>query len=95
METCRVAEVDAQADLTILVDRAAAGEQVVITRDGQPVAELRSVSPVAKIASAGPRQRTPEAQEALRRLAEMRETLPPLGISSVEFLREMYSEPRD
>ncbi len=95
METYRVAEVEAQADLTSLVDRAVAGEQVVITRDGSPVAELRRVGPEEATSPAVTRHRKAEAQEALRRLAELRESLPPLGMSSVEFLRQMYSEPRD
>lgn len=32
-------------DATAVLDRVAAGEQFVMTRDGQPIAELRPVSP--------------------------------------------------
>jgi antitoxin (DNA-binding transcriptional repressor) of toxin-antitoxin stability system len=34
-----------QANLTELIDRALAGEEVVIERDGRPVVEVRVVSP--------------------------------------------------
>ena len=74
----------AEADLPALIERVAAGEQVVLTRDGQPVAELRQ--PIL------PRHKSPEAREAYRRLVELRESLPPAKTSSVDLLREMYDE---
>ena len=76
----------AEADLSDLIDRVAAGEQVVFTRDGEVVAELRP--PVA------PRHKSPEAQEAWRRLIELRDSLPPLppGMSSVDLINEMREE---
>ncbi len=55
METYTVAENEAQANLTSLVDRAAAGEQVVVTGDGSPVAELRRVSPEEATSPTAPR----------------------------------------
>ncbi|MGE0222422.1 MAG: type II toxin-antitoxin system Phd/YefM family antitoxin [Acetobacteraceae bacterium] len=44
---------EAQAHLSELIDRAQAGEAVVITRDGRPVAELRvvPVQPMERLGS--------------------------------------------
>jgi prevent-host-death family protein len=39
---------DAKSQLSDLIDRALAGEAVVITRHGHPVVELKPVTPVAK-----------------------------------------------
>ena len=39
---------DAKTNLSRLLDRAAGGEDVVITRNGRPVAKLVAVSPVRK-----------------------------------------------
>ncbi len=76
----------AEADLPSLIERVAAGEQVIFTRDGEPVAELRS--------PLGAGCRSPEASEALRNLLELRDSLPPMppGMSSVDLLREMHEE---
>jgi len=41
----RVSLDDAQHDLSSLVDRAAAGEEVIITRDGKPVAKVVAAEP--------------------------------------------------
>ena len=70
----------AEADLPSLIERAAAGERVVFTRDGEVVAELHPID------------RKAAAREALMRLAELRTSLPPAPKSSVEVLREMYDE---
>ena len=80
MDAYRVSE--CEADLVSLVDRVAAGEQVLITRDGEPVAELRPVEKAAAMA-------------ALDRLAELRNALPPAPMSSVQLLDAMYEERRD
>ena len=63
-----------------LIDRALAGDEVVITRDGKPIAELRPVSPAE-----------PEvgSLEWLRKRAMSR---PSVTTSSVEILREMYED---
>ena len=76
----------AEADLRSLIERVAAGEQVIFTQDGEPVAELR--------APFVPRHKSPEAREAWRRLMEFRDSLPPLppGSSSLDILREMREE---
>jgi antitoxin (DNA-binding transcriptional repressor) of toxin-antitoxin stability system len=76
----------AEADLPSLIERVAAGEQVVLTRDGEAVAELWPPTV--------PRHRSPEAQEAWRRLIEMRKSLPPSppGVSSVDIINELRDE---
>ncbi len=78
MDAYRVA--DTEADVPSLVDRAAAGEQVFITRDGQPVAELRQLS--------APIHATDATDVFLAGLQHM----PPSPVSSVELLRQMYEE---
>ena len=80
MDACRVSEME--ADLPRLVDRVKTGEQVLITRDGQPVAELRPIDKAGAMA-------------ALERLAELRSSLPPAPMSSVQFMDAMYEERRD
>jgi prevent-host-death family protein len=44
----------AKTNLSRLLDRAAAGEEVVITRNGRPVAKLVAVTPVRKARKLGP-----------------------------------------
>lgn len=46
MSTRTVAE--AEGNLSVLIDRALAGEAVVITRHGKPVVELKPVPPPPK-----------------------------------------------
>lgn len=53
---------DAQKDLPALLDRVQAGEQIIITRDGQAVAQVNPVEPVR------PR---PSPQEIERIFAEL------------------------
>ncbi len=69
----------AKARLSELVDKVEAGEEVVITRHGRPVAHMR---PVAR-----PRKPLP-----LDDLAKFRETLPQLPESSAELIRKMRDE---
>lgn len=74
---------DAKNGLPRLIDRAIEGEEVVISRHGKPVVELRPVT-------AG-RTRAPAATYAwlrTRRRARM-----PAGLTSVELLRQIYEEP--
>ncbi|MFI4935744.1 MAG: type II toxin-antitoxin system Phd/YefM family antitoxin [Caulobacterales bacterium] len=74
---------EAKNQLPSLINKAMAGEEVVITRHGKPVADLK-----------GRRTKTPEERAALyERLREHRESGPDVGISSVELLNEMYDEP--
>jgi len=74
---------DAKNRLPSLIDKALAGEQVIITRRGKPVVELRPTS----------RQAAPAAgtHEWLRARTHAR---PGVGLTSVEILDLMY-EPNE
>lgn len=65
---------------------------MVITRDGEPVAELRSAVHKPLVPAGTPRHRTPEAEEAWRRLAELHDSIGPVGISAVDLINEMREE---
>lgn len=81
MTTYSVAE--AKNRLPSLIDRALEGEEVIITRHGKPVVELRPR-----------RQIDPQAARAAteRLLARAH---PSVGITSVELLNLMYEEDRE
>jgi prevent-host-death family protein len=72
-----VSLVDAKAHLSELIDKVEAGEQVVITRHGRPVA---NVSPVL------------QPKKPVRSLAKFRATMPRLRKSSAALIREMRDE---
>jgi prevent-host-death family protein len=74
--------VDAKNNLSKLIDRALKGENVVITRHGQPVAELRPVSKPAK----------PIAPEALDWLKERREKRPAVKTDSATLVSRLRDE---
>jgi len=80
MSTYSIAE--AMERLPNLIDEAIGGGDVVITRDGKPVAELRPVRPLDRAA----------ADAAYERLRAARDRGPKLSISSVELLRQMYED---
>ncbi len=64
-----------------LIDRARAGEEIVITRRGHPVVRL------------APTEIMPTNDEsAWRRLQELRESLPRSPLSSVDLLNAMYED---
>ena len=71
---------DAKNRLPALIDRALEGEEVVITRHGKPVAELRPR-----------RQIDPEVARAKTEWLLARRG-PSVGITSVELLNQMYEE---
>jgi len=74
---------DAKADLPRLINRAIAGEAVVITRHGKPVAEIRpcvSAPPVSR-------------SEFLAGMASRRSVLRGGPITSVELLNLIYDDP--
>ena len=75
---------DAKNRLPRLIDRALAGEQVIITRRGKPVVELRPAS----------RQAAPAigTHEWLRARTRAR---PGIGLTSVEILDLMYEAKED
>lgn len=76
---------DAKAGLPRLIDRALEGEEVVISRHGRPVAELRRLQPGSH----------PGAAATYEWLRRRRVERPPVGLSSVELLNELYEDGRD
>lgn len=76
---------DAKAGLPRLIDRALEGEEVVISRHGRPVAELRRLQPETRAGAAA-------TYEWLR---QRRAGRPVVGVSSVELLNELYEEDGD
>jgi len=79
MRTVNLAE--AKAHLSKLVERAAAGDVVCITRRGKPMAKLSAAMP--------PRARVDAS--ALRRLTE---TMPKQRIGAGKFMRRLRDESR-
>lgn len=75
----------AKAGLPGLINRALAGEEVIITRHGKPVVELR---PASVADSAG-------KAAALERLLAHRIKPPPGTPTSVELLNLIYDEPNE
>jgi antitoxin (DNA-binding transcriptional repressor) of toxin-antitoxin stability system len=65
--------------LSSLIDKALAGEEVVITRDGKPTVELRVVQhePESK----------PSKEEVYALLRRVRESLPATGVSYLDLKR--------
>ena len=78
----RIGLFEAKQKLSELVQRAAAGEEIVITRHGHPAAVLRGVRP------AGDAER---ARAASRRIATRRKRLAPV---TVEEIRDWIAEGR-
>ena len=76
----RYSVADAKNGLSGLIDSAIAGNEVVITRHGKPVVELRAVPPLAT------------HDNGMTWLQSRRETRSASGISSVELLRQMYED---
>ncbi len=68
---------DAKAHLSRLIDRVEAGEEVVITRRGHPVARITPVE---------------RPKQPLKSLAEFRSRMPRWRKSSADLLREMRDE---
>jgi prevent-host-death family protein len=73
---------DAKNQLPRLIDKALEGEQVVITRHGKPVAELRPTK------TSRPR-RSKLTYEWLRARRDSRK---PATVTSVELLRQLYED---
>jgi prevent-host-death family protein len=70
---------DAKNHLPKLIDRALTGEEIVITRRGKPVVELKPTAP------------RPELPFGTHEwLAERRRTRPAIDITSVELLNMIY-----
>jgi prevent-host-death family protein len=77
---------EAEGHLAELIDRAQRGEEVVITRDEEPVAEIKPLRPAAE-----PRSRA-AFLEALDRLAAFRAAQRPVSIDSGTLVRQMRDE---
>jgi prevent-host-death family protein len=84
MSTYSVAE--AKAHLPGLINRALAGEEVLITRHGKPVAELKAA---AQPGAGDPAERA----AALERFLAGMLHVPPGTPTSVELLNMIYDEP--
>ena len=76
-----VSVAEAKNNLSSLIERALAGEQVIITKHGHRVAELRPVAASA--------QGAPSHYALLRKERDMRKAV---DITSVELLNAMYDE---
>jgi prevent-host-death family protein len=72
---------DAKAHLSELIDRVEAGESIVITRRGKPVAQLTAV--------AGPRKRIDAAL-----LQSLTKTMPPQSQDTASLVRSMRDDDR-
>ncbi len=77
--------VEAKNNLSDLISRAEKGEEVVITRHGMPVVELKAMKP----AQAGPR---PMTQADLDWLDSVRIKLKPGAPDSATLIRQMRDE---
>lgn len=73
----------AKDSLSSLIARAQAGEEVIITSRGKPVAQLQAAAP--------PTAKMPSS-EAYERLKQCRKQLPISGMTSVELLRAVYED---
>ena len=69
----------AKTHLSDLLDKVEAGEEIVITRHGRPVAHVRPVE-------------TEKKPIPLEELAAFRATMPKLNVSSADLLRQMRDE---
>lgn len=72
---------EAKNSLPILLDRAIAGEEVVITRRGAVIAEIRPKRP-----------EVPGDDTIYERLQQLRESQSPLPISGVDLIRQIRDE---
>ena len=72
----------AKNDLPRLIVKAMKGEEVVITKRGVPVVDLR----------ARPSSFESDDGDPLERLFELHRQMKPSGLTSVELLRQMYED---
>jgi len=90
MTTISVTE--ARASLPDIIDRVAAGDEVTITRHGQPVAVILRPDAVRARRSSPVFEQAAELHEALKRARH--EPIPPRGVISVERAEELIKEIR-
>jgi prevent-host-death family protein len=76
---------EAKNTLPRLIDRALQGEEVIITRHGKPVAELRSVQ----------QPPAPPPRGTLEWLRSRRDARPGIDLTSVEILDLLYETDND
>jgi len=76
----RYSVAETKNSLSSLLDKAAAGEEVVITKHGKPVAEIKPL----------PAQPARSRGESYARLVAARKEGPSINITSVELLNEVY-----
>lgn len=74
--------VDAKNGLSSLIDKAADGDEVIITRHGKPIVELRALATT---------ERKPNGK-TYSWLRARRDARIPVEISSVELLDQLYDE---
>ncbi|MFN3817179.1 type II toxin-antitoxin system Phd/YefM family antitoxin [Brevundimonas sp.] len=87
MTTYSVAE--AKNTLPRLLDKALAGERVIITRHGKPIAEIRPVAERSRLT-------IEERQAAYAELIARREARPPLvGMTAVELVHAAWDDPAE
>ena len=78
----RYSVAEAKNTLPSLLDKAMAGEEVIITRHGKPIAEIKPM----------PAQPVRPRGESYARLVAARKEGPSIGITSVELLNELDDE---
>jgi prevent-host-death family protein len=78
----RYSVVEAKNNLPKLINKAIAGEEVVITRHGEPVVEVRSTA----------RRDRSMASAAYERLRRGRDALPRMPMTSVELFDALYQD---
>jgi len=78
----RYSVAEANNTLSSLLDKAMAGEEVIITRHGKPIVEFKPVSTPDKRSGSA-------TYEWLR---QQRDARKPIGITSVELLKELHDE---
>ena len=79
---CQHSVADAETQLDALIDRALAGEGIVITRHGRPIAELKPVETTGR----------PDIRAALDRLAALRVGGKQPSIDAGQLVSEMRDE---
>ena len=79
---------EAKNGLPRLIDRALDGEEVIISRHGRPVAELRPIQAPAKSGEG------PDPSDAYGWLRMRRNARAGVGVTAVELLDEVYGECR-
>ncbi|PHY13984.1 prevent-host-death family protein [Caulobacter sp. B11] len=88
IEMSRYSLADARENLPRLIDESLQGQEVIITRHGEPIAEIRPL-----VESKPPS--SPEVRAAaFERLLAGRNAYPPIkGMNSVELLNSLYDDP--